>query len=85
MKVREQDVFDGRAHALRRFQILLDIPLGIDDRRRHGALIDDDVGRMRETAEIELLDDHGFLSSTGFGVTQSFDSVFFEKYQSVVS
>jgi len=41
-----------------KFQIALDITLGIDDGGCAGLLVTDQVRSVREAIEIELLDDH---------------------------
>ncbi len=54
----EEHVLD-RAPRLRGvLEILLDVPLRIDDRRAPVRLIGDEVRRMREAAEVVLLEDH---------------------------
>ena len=40
-------------------EVLIDVALRIDDRGDAGLLVADQVGRVRQALEIELLQDHG--------------------------
>ena len=55
--VRLDDVADLEAVPRRRLQVGVDVPPGVDDRR--DAAVADEVGGLRETAEVDLLEDHG--------------------------
>ena len=50
----------GNAQAVlaRKRQVLIDVALRVDDRRAARLLVADDVRRVRETVQIELLEDH---------------------------
>ena len=58
VQVGQQDVFDREAVLRRKGEVLVDIPLGIDDGRDMGELVTDQVRRVGEAPEIELLENH---------------------------
>src|SRR5262249_33677077 len=63
VEVRQKNVPDREPVLARERQVLIDVPLRIDDGRRPGLLIADEVRRVRETIEIKLLENHGLESS----------------------
>ena len=58
MKVGEEDVRDAQAVLGGEREVLLDVALRIDDRRGLRLLVADQIGRVREAIQIELLEDH---------------------------
>src|SRR5688572_5470181 len=62
MEVRKEDVADRQAMAIRLIPVLLCVASWIDNDRRAGLLVADEIRRMRETIEIELFENH-FRSS----------------------
>ena len=76
--VGQKDVFDRAGELLGVGDVLLDVALGIDHGRAASYLIGDQVGGVRETAEVVLLEDHrwapsgcGTIRMYGFGSCQS--------------
>ena len=61
VEVGQEDGLDRRAQLVGGVEVLLDVPPRIDDDGAAARLVDDDVGRLGEAAEIELLDDHGVV------------------------
>ena len=59
VKMREQDVANLQAVAVRFLEVHIDVPPRIDDGRRARLLVTDEIRRLREAAEIELFEDHG--------------------------
>ena len=68
MKVGEKDVADLEAELLRIGEVLMDIALRIDDDRGPALLIAEEIGSMRETAEIVLFQDHWVSASLALTV-----------------
>jgi hypothetical protein len=58
VKVREEDVRDPQTVLVGEGEVSIDVALGIDDRRRSRLLVADEVGRVREAIQIELVEDH---------------------------
>ena len=70
VQMREQHMLDPAAAALGVGDVVVYVPLWIDDRRDAGCLVGDQIGRMGEAAEVVLLEDHrpGILTQpTGLG------------------
>jgi hypothetical protein len=61
----QQDVRDAQAEALGILEVLADVALRVDDGREPGAFVADQVGSVRETAEVVLLQDHPWLRRPG--------------------
>ena len=62
VQVGEHDVRDPQVVLAGEGQVLLDVALRIDDDRHAGGLVADDVGGVRETVQVELLEDHRCVS-----------------------
>jgi hypothetical protein len=58
VEVSQEDVTDLAARLLRHLQITPDIPLWIDDRSDTAAVVGHEVRRVREAAQVVLLQDH---------------------------
>ena len=58
VEVCEQDVLDLQAVLRSERQVLVDVPLRIDDGRRVCQLVTNEVRRVREAIQIKLLQDH---------------------------
>jgi len=56
--VREDDVLDAKLMVGGERDVLFDVALGIDDARRAGLLVADDVRRVRQAIQIKLMKDH---------------------------
>ena len=56
VQVGEHDVRDPQPVLLGEGQVLLDVALRIDDRGDPGLLVADDVGGVRQTIQVELLE-----------------------------
>ena len=61
MEVSEEDVTNLETELAGVVEILLDIALRVDDDGGVGGFVAEEVGGMREAAEIVLLEDHGAL------------------------
>jgi hypothetical protein len=59
VEVSQNDVTDGVARRRCVVQILLDIPLRIDDGRLFGSFVRDQVRGVSQTAQVILLEKHG--------------------------
>ena len=59
VEVREEDVANLQAVPFGRIEIPLHVALRIDDDGRPALAVADEVRRVRETIEVELLEDHG--------------------------
>jgi len=68
VKVRQKHVRDAQIVPGGEGQILVDIPLGIDDGGDTGVLVADEIGRMGEAIEVELLQEHGCIIFEVHGV-----------------
>ena len=60
MQMREEDVRDPQAARLRERQVLIDVALRIDDRSDPRLLVGDQIRRVRQAVQIELMEDHAF-------------------------
>src|SRR5262249_46977425 len=69
MQVGLDDMADRQALRRRFLQVLIDVAPRVHDRRL--ALRPDDVGRLSETAEVELLEVHRSRDSTGLRLYSS--------------
>jgi hypothetical protein len=58
MKVGQEDVGNMEVVIRREGQILIDVTLRIDDSRVAALLVRDDVGCVRQTVQVKLLEDH---------------------------
>ena len=58
VEVREQHVADPHAEPAGVAQVLVDVALRVDDRRRPAALIRDEIGGVGEAAQVVALEDH---------------------------
>src|SRR5262245_49663582 len=58
VQMSEEDVFDPQTMLGREGQVLIHVTLGIDDCRRLRPLVADQIRRMSETIQVELLEDH---------------------------
>jgi hypothetical protein len=58
MKVRQEHIGNAEVVISRECQILIDVPLRIDHGGGAALLVGNDVGRMRKTVQIKLLEDH---------------------------
>ena len=58
VEVGQSDVADRRAPFFRGLQVDVDVAAWIDDDRGLRPLVDDQVGGLGQTAEVELLEDH---------------------------
>ena len=58
VQVRQEHVRDAQAVLAREREVLLDVALRIDDGGHAGVLVADEIRRVRETVQIELLEDH---------------------------
>ena len=67
VEVREEDVRDPQAVLGGEREVLIDVALRIDDRRRVRLLVADQIRRVREAIQIELLEDHRRDSRTRCG------------------
>ena len=59
VKVREKDVLYLETVRVGERQILIDVALRIDDRRSARQFVANQIGRVREAIQIELMEDHG--------------------------
>jgi len=59
MEVRQEHVADPASEPLGIVEILLDVPLRIDDGRLATLLVGDQIRGVGEAAEVVLLEDHG--------------------------
>src|SRR5688500_15383024 len=58
VKVREEDVLDRQPMLRRKREVLVRVALRVDDDGGARRLVADHVGGVRETAQVELLEDH---------------------------
>ena len=63
VEVGEEDVRDPQAVLLGEGQVLVDVALRVDDRGRPGRLVADEIRRVRQAVQIELLEDHWLESA----------------------
>ncbi len=68
MKVRPEHMANCQPELRRVIHILLDVALRIDDNRRRAHLIANQIGGVRQTAEIVLFEDHRQLSESSLSV-----------------
>ena len=62
VEVRQENVANPNVEASRVAQVLVDVALRIDDGSRPALLVRDEVGGVREAAEVVLLDNHVLLN-----------------------
>ncbi len=58
MQVRQEHVGDSQVVRLGEGQVLVDVALRIDDRGGVRLLVADEIGRVRQAIQVELLQDH---------------------------
>ncbi len=58
VEVGQEHVGDPAAKGVRILDVLLDVALWIDDNRSAARLVGDQIARVREAAEVVLLEDH---------------------------
>ena len=58
MKVGEEDVRDPQPVVRGEGEVAVHVPLGVDHGRNSAGFVPDQVGRVREAIEVELLQDH---------------------------
>jgi hypothetical protein len=58
VEVGEEDMLDAHPPLLRHRDILVDVPLGVDDHGGPASLVAEEVGRMGEAAQVELMEEH---------------------------
>ncbi len=58
MEVREEDVADVQAESVSVVDVLLDVALRVDDDGRVAGFVADEIGGVREAAEVVLFEDH---------------------------
>ena len=59
VEMREEDVADGEAVGSRIGQVLLNVPLGVDNDGGGGGLVGEEVGGMGKAAQVVLFQEHG--------------------------
>jgi hypothetical protein len=57
----QHDVRDLKPQSFRILDVLRDVALRVDDDRRARPLVAQEIGRVGETAQVVLLQDHGIL------------------------
>jgi len=55
VKVCQEDMFDGQTKAFRFIGIDVNVPLGVDDNSLTGLFVTDEIGRVGQTVEVEVL------------------------------
>ena len=58
VEVGEEDVADGESVMGGGVEVLLDVALGVDDDGGGGGLVGDEVGGVRQAAEVVLMEEH---------------------------
>ena len=74
VQVSEDDVLDAKVVLLGKLQIDADVPLRVDDHRATGSFVRDQVGRVSQALEVELLEDHAVILTSRTPAVESPDS-----------
>jgi hypothetical protein len=82
VEMREEDVRDAETPLRSERQVLIDVTLRIDDGRRAGRLVGDEIRRVGQAVQVELPEDHarsgcGVTRRYGFFVVNPFGNFFF--------